>query len=884
MHLKSSNTFAWITIALAIGLAATALAVWLQVRQNDVETRGALRSAAEQVATDVTERVFLYQYGVRGARGVILTAGVEGVTNEIFARYSRSRDITREFPGARGFGFIQRVPRDEEAEFIDLVHRDGRPDFHIIQLAPQDGERWVIRFIEPANLNAAAIGLDIASEPSRREAAVRSMRTGEPTITAPIVLLQNPDPNLKAFLIMLPVYRPGASLATPEEREAASVGWCYAALTMSDVMAQLRLDPRALHLRLRDVTKPGAEDLIYERAAATEGQDVYRHALQRDVYGRRWTIEVGAYPPFIEALNLTQPRSVALIGILASILLAALAGAESVSRRRKHLISARLADFNAQLERQVVERTEELTRAKAAAESANAARGRFLAMMSHELRTPMSGVLGMGDLLLGSDLKPEQRELLVTLIGSARALLDLLNDILDFAKIEAGRVELESVDFSVRTAVADVCTALAPLAREKGNIVEVAFDDSVGPAYRGDMKCYRQIFINLLGNANKFTHNGRISVRLRAVPRADGGLSIETSVADTGVGIAPENRDRLFHPFVQEDSSTSRRYGGTGLGLAISKTLAELMGGRIWLESEPGSGSTFTFSVALGIGDAGKVAAAAEAGARGGSLPGAPAATPLQVLVAEDNETNRMLAQRILTKMGHSVQVAENGAVAVAATQSREFDIILMDMQMPVMDGPTAMRIICGDRPQGHRVPIIALTADAMREHHDGYGDAGASVIMTKPVNWIQLGAEMERLTRDVRTRVSGPAAGSPAPGSIVIDTALLAEIEAALGGEMVRFVETMQRDMRVLVERLTEAAGRRDFASVRSAAHSIKGFAAQIGARCVADLAARAEALVKSGDWTDSLIPELHAAAAEFVEAFQAWRSLAGPATTSPP
>jgi signal transduction histidine kinase/CheY-like chemotaxis protein/HPt (histidine-containing phosphotransfer) domain-containing protein len=854
-----------------VGLTLTAAATWWQARENRHASEAAVRSAAEGLAADVTERLFLYQYGLRGLRGAILTAGETGVTYALLERYSASRDIDMEFPGARGFGFVRRVPVAEEAAYLERVRADGRPDFHIFQLAPSTRERMITEYIAPFSRNAAAIGLDIASDPNRREAAEVSMRTGQTAISAPITLLQNPDKTQKSFLLMMPIYRPGAPTRTPEEREANTFGWSYAALSINDVMDHLRLDQTQLHLALRDVTRPDAEEILYQSSRDSGQVREFTQQLERAVFGRQWVIEVSAHPAFIRGLNLTRPRSVAIIGVLASLLLAALAGAESVSRRRKYVIAARMADFNAQLERQVVERTEELMHAKAAAEAANAAKSRFLAIMSHELRTPMAGVLGMGELLMSSDLKAGQRRLMTTLMGSARTLLDLLNDILDFAKIEAGRVDLEEVDFSIREIIDDVREVLTPLAAAKGNIIETQVHASLTAAQRGDAKRYRQIIMNLVGNANKFTKKGRITIEAKALPLDGGQILIETTVTDTGVGISADNRDRLFQPFVQEDTSTSRRYGGTGLGLAISKTLAELMGGRIWVDSELGVGSAFSFTVVLRVGDPAKVVSTAEA-ARGGAAA-AQATRPLRVLVAEDNETNRMLAIRLLSKMGHTVTAAENGAVAVAEFGRAAFDVVLMDMQMPVMDGPGAIRVIRAHERPPARVPIIALTADAMREHHREYLEAGADVIMTKPVDWSLLAAEMDRLTRGetvVLPLATGGGEKGPAP---VLNLPLLGEMFDSLGAELPALLENMTREANRFVDLLREAALRGETETARRTAHALKGLASQFGAPRLAAVAARAEQVAKRGENVEPLLAEIEAMAGEALAALSDWR-----------
>ena len=873
MHRTAWKTTVSTGTALAVGLSLTAAATWWQARENRLDTEDAVRAATERVAADVTQRLYLYQYGVRGLRGAILTAGEIGVSHALLERYSESRDIDVEFPGARGFGFVRRVPIGTEKTFLTRVRAGGPPGFDIYQLEPSAREPWVIEFIAPYERNAAAFGLDIASDPNRREAAEISMRTGQTTITAPIVLMQNPDKTQKSFLLMMPVYRPDAPSSTPEEREANTFGWTYAALSMNDVMGRLPLDQRQLHLVLRDVTRPDNDEFIYETQHLGDGVSAFNQRVLRTVFGRQWMIEVSAHPEFVANLNLTQPRSVATIGLLASLLLAAFIGAESISRRRKHVLALQMADFNAQLEREVVERTEELTQAKAAAEAANAAKGRFLAIMSHELRTPMAGVLGIGELLMNSDLNAEQQRLTQTLMSSARSLLDLLNDILDFAKIEAGRVDLEEVDFSVRQVVDDVRQVFAPVAAEKVNVIDTKIDDSLSQAQRGDAKRYRQILMNLVSNANKFTKSGRISIEVHAAPERDGQILIKTTVRDTGVGIAPGNRDRLFQPFVQEDTSTSRKFGGTGLGLAISKTLAELMGGRIWLESEPGIGSAFSFTVLMRAGDPAKLIAASESFQNtSGGVVKAP--RPLRVLIAEDNETNRMLAVRLLSKMGHDVTAAENGASAVAVYGAGKFDVILMDMQMPVLDGPGAMRQIRRQERGPARVPIIALTADAMREHHREYLEAGADIIITKPVDWTALAVEMDRLTGGGGSSAKARPAAAPRRAGGALNLSLLEEMFQELSAELPALLENMEHETDRYITALRYHAGNGETELAGRTAHSLKGLASQFGAPRLAAAAARAEQAAKRGESCEPFLAEIEATAGEALAALRAWRT----------
>ena len=946
----------------------------------------------------VQQRMNAYVQVLRGGLG-LFEASTE-VSREEWRRYVETLQLPARFPGIRSVTFAPSVSAADLPAFIARV-RSEPPSPRFINpavlrefklRAPPPPITPVVSpthapvlYTEPLTADSErAIGIDMMQDLGRRTAMEKAVASGDAVLSPKIRLLSAGGTQV-GFIAYIPVRHAGAPL-----------GWLTATFHAEHFMrGLLGDDDRALSFEIYDGSEPKPETLLYSSAGVSAdgspkplpvaGDATFLQRSSMQLPGRQWTAQYRASPGFVPATEQIAPSLVAFGGLLATLLFYAIARAGAEWRAQADLLG---------------QQAEVLREARQAAESATRAKSDFLANMSHEIRTPLNAIMGMAELMTETRMDEEQRASLATISHSSEHLLGVINDVLDFSKIEAGMMELDPRVFDLRRCVEDSLELIAPAAAKKGLDTALDFAPGTPEGLRGDAGRVRQILVNFLSNAVKFTEAGEVVVQVRAEPLAAGRHRFIFAVRDSGIGIPTERMDRLFKSFSQVDSSTTRNYGGTGLGLAISKRLAEMMGGTAWAESVPGAGSTFSFSIeadtsrewsavpeaaisdfegkrlllvddndtnrkllramaefwhlevrdtarpdealswiergdpfdvavldylmpgmdGLKLGNAIRRHRSAAAlplvmassaaltrqsapdfmavlskplrratlfaaidqalSGRAAALPvprsaAAVEVSPLRILLAEDNETNQKVTLRMLQSLGYVADVVENGREALAAVQRQPYDLVLMDVHMPEMDGLDATRRI-RQLPPAQQPRIFAMTASVLDSERQECLDAGMERHIAKPIQRKLLAEALA--TVQPREALVAPAvppsapavppsapavppsapAGAETPDAPPAGDAAIAEDLASFLDEQIAQLDregvaevlgSLIDGAAAMQQALLTAVATRDATLLRRTAHTLKSNTAMVGALTLSDRCNALEMQAKKGD-----------------------------------
>ncbi|MGH1350487.1 MAG: CHASE domain-containing protein [Methyloligellaceae bacterium] len=719
--LRSSGRLHWFHwVVLACSMVLTLGAWYIAKQQVEIQKEASFNRQANQVVKLVSERMAKYEDALWSGVAAINALGGT-VNNKQWVAYSERLELREKYPGINGIGVIHYLPNREFYEKY-LVQKKAEREGYKVHPPHNKNEFLPITYIEPSSLNKAAIGLDMAHEVNRYTAAIRARETGAAQITGPITLVQDAE-KTPGFLFYAPFYI-GGKVKTLEDRRKNFAGLVYAPFVVKKLMeGTLENKNRHVSIRIIDDGKILYDELVkgYEDF---DPNSLYRKKIEVAGYGRTFDFNIHSSKSFREATENNQPMMILAGGVVIEILMLTLFLLLARANRNAVALADRVtSQFKIQVD--------ELKEARNTAQEANRLKSSFLATMSHEIRTPLNGIMGMGQLLQREAKGDFQKKMTASIINSGELLLSIIESILDISKIESGLIKPDKSALNLGELCKEVASGFYAQATEKqiDLIVDVQLKHT---HYFGDKNILKQVLINLIGNALKFTEKGSVRLEVTALE----GDQIQFLVVDTGIGIEEKYQKTIFERFRQVDYQNTRKYGGTGLGLSITKDFVNLLDGDISVSSKLGEGAEFKITMPLPSTEIPETPRSDEE-----QMPVVRASKKLstenlRVLVAEDNEVNQdLILEFLVPDDGYDVEIAQDGVEALAKLEAGEYDIILMDIQMPRMTGDEAIRKIRASDKSYKDIPIIVLTANAMRGAAELYLLDGADAYLTKPIN-----------------------------------------------------------------------------------------------------------------------------------------------------
>ena len=739
----SRHVLHWVVIVLS---AIVTLFAWHTTKkQVEEKVKAQFERETAQVVELISERMTRYEDALLSGVSTIKANGSK-ISYDKWKAFADSLSIDVRYPGINGIGVIHSIPSSQVDSFIKKQRRT-RGEFKIFPWANRK-TYWPITYIEPFSKNFKALGLDMAHEKNRHEAAKKARDLGRSQITGPIVLVQDSG-KTPGFLFFTPFYS-NTKIESLLERRKNIKGLVYAPFVMKDLMkGALEKSKRRVGIAIYDED----EELYNEHTSKEKDYDpnpLFKKNVDIDMFGRTWTYTIWSAKSFRSESHSNQPLLILLGGIIIDSLLIFLFVVLTRSNRNAISLANKLSlnyqqkakDLqiaNDNLSKENIERAE----AERRAEAASLAKGNFLANMSHEIRTPLNGIIGFAGLLADEKLPKDAKDHVEHIRVCSESLLGIINDILDHSKIEAGMMSIEKSPVDLKKLV-ESCTLIFSSSTAIKNItLRSSIGADVPTFIKSDPLRLRQILINLIGNAVKFTEDGEILVRVEGGELVnDDESEVIFHIKDTGIGIDEESSKHLFKDFQQGDTSITRRFGGTGLGLSICSKLSKMLGGEIWFKSEKGVGSTFSFKLTTS-----KVHVNPENRSDDQVEVQNPRSKgKIKILVAEDNKINQLLTVKFLEKLGYNdYKVVENGQEALEATQDNKFHVVLMDVQMPVMGGLEATTIIKNKWKSDSPV-IIGLSANAYQEDKDKALAIGMDDYLEKPLKLNDLKSSLGRV------------------------------------------------------------------------------------------------------------------------------------------